>query len=210
MKTDLNNTLRQLKRSIKQADTGILDTNAFELLLNSIAEYAVSEGLSSAEEAANQCLALIQAGTGGNTLARKIGKLHSLIQTKKEKNAVMSKRESKARGELNKKMQQRQRRKTDLAVYDIVRVPTQGGWHHSVIVRIHRKRVECLPITTATEEQLSIIGCGYFKLKRTKNGQPLYLTSSRTVIPYDTAACCYVRPYENPAEIAEALSAFAG
>ena len=101
--------------------------------------------------------------------------------------------------------------KHDLSLYDVVRIPTQGGMHYSVITNIKRKQVvECYPITSTNPHRLSLVGCDCYPLQCTsENGEQLFLTSSRIQIPYDAAAKSFIRKYDNPAEIKLALTSFA-
>lgn len=123
---------------------------------------------------------------------------------------MMACREAKARANFFyeiKKIKDRH----DLSLYDVVRIPTQGGMHYSVITNIKRKQVvECYPITSTNQQRLSLVGCDYYPLQSTsENGEQLFLTSSRIQIPYDAAAKSFIRKYDNPAEIKLALTAFA-
>ena len=95
-------------------------------------------------------------------------------------------------------------------IYDVIKVPTQGGMHYSVVTKIYDNIVECLPITTANKTQLAKIGCQYYKLQsKTPSGGALYITNSSTKLPLHAAEKSYMYSYGNPAEIDKALLKFA-
>ena len=45
-----------------------------------------------------------------------------------------------------------------LNVYDVVKVPTMGGMHYSIISEINDEYVTCFPMTTASRKDLGLIG----------------------------------------------------
>lgn len=45
-----------------------------------------------------------------------------------------------------------------LNVYDVVKVPTMGGMHYSIISEINDEFVTCFPMTTASRKDLGLIG----------------------------------------------------
>ena len=209
MKIDLNKTLFQLKKMIKFADKNTLDKGALIQLLYSIAEYADSEGLSVAKSAANHCIGKMNTNCTSSALIHDLELLHRNLQQKKEKGQVMERREAAARSSFFKRLTSKKACSHEIQRYDVIKVPTQGGFHFSVVTKVQKQHIECYPITTASEHQLSMIGCDFYKLTgSSQDGSALYLTSSRTLIPYNAAARSYVRPYQNPCEIDAAMLAF--
>lgn len=47
----------------------------------------------------------------------------------------------------------------DVHPYDVIMAPTQGGWHHSIVISVDNNTVVCYPVTTANRFQLRKIGC---------------------------------------------------
>ena len=210
MRTDLNKTLFMVKKMIKNADKNMLDKDLACKQLSMIVSFAKEEGMQSISKIAKKCLYKVLYEVYAKSLVDDFKKLMSLLQTKKEKTQVMALREARARHSYFKNIGKSNNIVQDLSVYDIIKVPTQGGMHYSVVTKVNKNAVECFPITTATEEQLTKIGCQYVQLQhKNANGMPLFLTSSKTKIPFNAAVRSYIRPYDNPLEIEQALIAFA-
>jgi len=209
MTTDLNKAIYSLKKMVKQADQNVLNKHDAYGVILAISKYAESEKLNKAKEAAYKILNKISHKTPSENLIHDFESLQDILLHKKEKIQVMNYREMSARSGYFKNIYKQEKSNRDLAIYDVVRVPTQGGIHYSVVTKISKNHIECYPITTASKEQLQQIGCGYYELEdKSISGEPLYLTSRKTNIPYNAAIRSFVREYNRPDEIRSALNSF--
>lgn len=209
MQADLNKAMYLVKKMTKQVDKDMLEKEQTCKQLSMIVAYAREEKLHQAFKIAKHCLD--KAICDINSLdCSELKKLLSLLQVKKEKVQVMAIREAKARYGYFNRMNKITNKKDNLVIYDVIKVPTQGGIHYSVVTNITDNMVECFPITTAKKSQLAKIGCQYYKLQcKTPDGGSLYLTNSRTKLPLHAAEKSYTHSYANPAEIDRALLKFA-
>ena len=211
MKTDLNQAIFMVKKMIKQINnTNAIDKDKSCQQLSAIVEFAQQENMLQAAQTAQKCLIKFKYTTYPKSLLTSLYKLNALLCARKKKLRTMACREAKARANFFYEIK-KIKDKHDLSLYDVVRIPTQGGMHYSVITNIKRKQVvECYPITSTNQQRLSLVGCDFYPLQSiSENGEQLFLTSSRIQIPYDAAAKSFIRKYDNPAEIKLALTAFA-
>lgn len=209
MKTDLNKAIYMVKKMIKQMDKNMLEQELTCKQLSMIVAFAREENLHNVLKMAKHCLDKAICNIK-SLIISELKKLMSLLQAKKEKVQVMAIREAKARYGYFNRMNKTTNKKNNLLVYDVIKVPTQGGIHYSVVTNISDNIVECFPITTAKKSQLAKIGCQYYKLQcKTSDGGSLYLTNSKTKLPLHAAEKSYTHSYGNPAEIDKALLKFA-
>lgn len=209
MKTDLNKAMYMVKKMIKQIEKNTLEKELTCKQLSLIVAFTREENLSSAQKIAKDCLnkAVYNAESLNIT---ELKRLMTILQAKKEKVQVMAIREAKARYSYFNRLKKTTNEKNNLLIYDVIKVPTQGGIHYSVVTNISDNIVECFPITTAKKSQLAKIGCQYYKLQcKTSDGGSLYLTNSKTKLPLHAAEKSYTHSYGNPAEIDKALLKFA-
>ncbi len=209
MNADLNKAIYMVKKMIKLVDKNLLEKDQTCNQLSMITSYAKEEQLSNTFKQAKDCLNKAICGIE-YLRSEDLRKLLSSLQAKKEKVQVMAIREAKARYGYFNRINKTTNKKDNLVVYDVIKVPTQGGIHYSVVTNISDNIVECFPITTAKKSQLAKIGCRYYKLQcKTPDGGSLYLTNSRTKLPLYAAEKSYTYSYANPAEIDRALLKFA-
>lgn len=198
-----------VKKMIKQIEKNTLEKELTCKQLSLIVAFTRDENLSSAQKIAKECLnKAVYNVESLNTIELK--RLMTLLQAKKEKVQVMAIREAKARYSYFNRLKKTTKEKNNLLIHDVIKVPTQGGIHYSVVTNISDNIVECFPITTAKKSQLAKIGCQYYKLQcKTSDGGSLYLTNSKTKLPLHAAEKSYTHSYGNPAEIDKALLKFA-
>ena len=198
-----------VKKMIKQIEKNTLEKELTSKQLSLVVAFTRDENLSSAQKIAKECLnKAVYNVESLNTIELK--RLMTLLQAKKEKVQVMAIREAKARYNYFNRLKKTTNEKNNLLIYDVIKVPTQGGIHYSVVTNISDNIVECFPITTAKKSQLAKIGCQYYKLQcKTSDGGSLYLTNSKTKLPLHAAEKSYTHSYGNPAEIDKALLRFA-
>ena len=93
-------------------------------------------------------------------------------------------------------------------MYDIVKIPTQGGFHYSIVAEVTDDYVSCFPTTTASRRDLENMGCRSLSL--TDSGlsrfQGIRLTSSEVKIPIDIPRKSYKGSVADNAFIKKALS----
>lgn len=203
---DLNKTLYTLKKMIKSSDTATLNAENASKFMRQIVSFAKENRLKNIEKLCWSVVSKIGCRKPTCTIIHDLETIQRQLLTVKEKTQVMNHRENAARHYYYRSMNTASPAHHELALYDIVRVPTQGGMHLSVVTKIGSNNIECLPITTATPDQLRMIGRKYYPLGQTSvDGRPLYLTNSMTTIPLHVATRSYVRSYEDPATINSAL-----
>lgn len=209
MKTDLNKAMYMVKKMIKQIEKNTLEKEQTCKQLSLIVAFTREENLPSAQKIAKECLNKAVYNVESLNIIE-LKRLMTLLQAKKEKVQVMAIREAKARYSYFNRLKKTKNEKNNLLIYDVIKVPTQGGIHYSVVTNISDNIVECFPITTAKKSQLAKIGCQYYKLQcKTSDGGSLYLTNSKTKLPLHAAEKSYTYSYGNPAEIDKALLKFA-
>ncbi len=206
---DLNKTLYTLKKMIKSADTATLNKQDASKFMRQIVSYAKENKLKAVEKICWNVISKLGCRKPAYTMIHDLEEIQHYLLSVKEKTQVMNRRENAARHYYYRSMNTSNLEHHELAVYDVVRVPTQGGMHQSVVTKISKNHIECWPITTASPEQLMMIGCRYYPLgKNSSDGKPLYLTNSMTTIPYNVATRSYVRSYDDPATINSAINMF--
>ena len=121
--------------------------------------------------------------------------IHKEISAINEKRTVMGVREIHAQNQhAREKKDAMAKGPETLNRYDIVKVPTQGGWHKSIVTEVKDSVVTCFPITTASRGQLdmlrvrsiSLSDCGEDRYKGTR------LSASARRIPLEDAIPCYM------------------
>lgn len=126
-----------------------------------------------------------------------------------EKEKVMQLRETKALVGFYKKTKNVQTANV-LQYGDIVKVPTQGGYHFSIVVGIHNDMVECIPLTTAPEEDLQKLGLNSIAIEDFLiiDGveQKVRLTSAKTKLPVKCVACNKIGTYADINWLKEAVA----
>lgn len=207
---DLNKTLYTLKKMIKSADTSTLDAQETSKFLSQIISYAKTNKNRNVEKLCWSIISKIGSRKPSCSMIHDLECIQRKLLNVKKKQQVMLRRQTVACYNYNRLMKDSNAKQHDLALYDIVNVPTQGGVHQSVIIKINEDQIECLPITSASPKQLRMIGRDFYPLgQTTSDGTPLYLTDSKTNVPYNLAARSYIRSSENADMINSAIKTFA-
>ncbi len=211
---DTNKAIFNLKKISRRVETGTFDKNRTTDILLDIRRMLNSLGLT--EEASvirkiSKELACKKYAV--KSIISKIDHLISSLKKIKEKKLVMDNREASARRYFfckGKKMKNTIQVKA-LSLYDVILVPTQGGYHYSVVAKIQQNdSVLCYPMTTGSLEDLEKIGCQAIQLQSSFNGRykDSYITSACASIPYYAALNCYVGKFENTADVRNAIMNF--
>lgn len=207
---DLNKTLYTLKKMIKSSDTATLNKQDASKFMRQIVSYAKENKLKAVEKICWNVISKLGCRKPAYTMIHDLEEIQHYLLSVKKKTQVMNRRENAARHYYYRSMNTSNLEHHELAVYDVVRVPTQGGVHQSVIIKISDDQIECLPITSASPKQLRMIGRDFYPLGQTTfDGTPLYLTDSKTNVPYNMAARSYIRSSENADTVNSAIKAFA-
>ena len=92
--------------------------------------------------------------------------------------------------------------------FDVVKVPTQGGMHLSIVWEVNDQYVVCFPMTTATRKDLSLFGVKSVSLSGCgdEKYEGVRLTESATQIAADIAARSYVESIADNPFICEKLA----
>ena len=95
-----------------------------------------------------------------------------------------------------------------LNVYDVVKVPTMGGMHYSIISEINDEFVTCFPMTTASYKDLSLLGVKSVSLSDCgdKRYEKIRLSSSATKIALQDAIKSYTGSVADNPQICEKLA----
>lgn len=210
---DTNTAIYNLKKLVRKVESQSFNKNNTSEMLLEIRRMLNSLDL---REEANLARTISRELAGGiyseKAVIQRIEHLISSFKKIKEKKLVMERREASARRSFfDKKKRKSVSPVNKLSLYDVILVPTQGGYHHCVISKIYQnERVVCYPMTTATAEDLDLIGCQSVKLEGSAYGryQDTYITSSSTSIPYFAALNCYVGKLENIADVKDAIASF--
>ena len=136
--------------------------------------------------------------------------LQAQIEEIHRKNRVMNVRESNARSRFFAGNTQAASEECpdELKVYDVVKIPTQGGFHYSIVAEVKDDYVCCFPTTTASRRDLENMGCRSLSLTGSglERFRGIRLTSSRVKIPVDIARQSYKGSVSDNAFIKDALS----
>ncbi|GEM_PF-4065735 len=95
-----------------------------------------------------------------------------------------------------------------LKKYDVVKVPTQGGLHYSIVAEVNEDFVTCYPTTSANRHQLERVGCKSLSLSPSgdESFNGIRLTSSAVKIPIESARKSYTGSVANNVFICNALA----
>lgn len=95
-----------------------------------------------------------------------------------------------------------------LNVYDIIKVPTMGGMHYSIISEIHGEYIKCFPMTTANRKDLGLIGSKSISLSGCgdKRYEEIRISNSATRISHHDAIRSYVGTVADNQQICDRLS----
>lgn len=131
-----------------------------------------------------------------------------------EKEKEMNKRSIYSRikfREMVDKMVKEKKKGTTLQKYDVVKIPTQGGFHCSIVYDIIcDDKVLCYPITTSSNRSLRMLGNRSHTLLN--SGCPEYdgyrLTSAATYVSIQKASFTKIGHIKNHEEIDDAIRGF--
>ena len=95
-----------------------------------------------------------------------------------------------------------------LNVYDVVKVPTVGGMHYSIISEINDEFVTCFPMTTASRKDLGLIGTKSVSLSGCGDDryEGIRLSASATRVTLQDAIKSYIGSVANNSQICERLA----
>ena len=95
-----------------------------------------------------------------------------------------------------------------LNVYDVVKVPTVGGMHYSIISEINDEFVTCFPMTTASRKDLGLIGTKSVSLSGCGDDryEGIRLSASATRVTLQDAIKSYIGSVANNPQICERLA----
>lgn len=95
-----------------------------------------------------------------------------------------------------------------LNVYDIVKVPTMGGMHYSIISEINNEFVTCFPMTTASRKNLGLIGTKSVSLSGCGDNryEGIRLSASATKVSLQDAIRSYIGSVADNPQICEKLA----
>lgn len=147
------------------------------------------------------------------SITSSLSKLIKTFKAIKEKEKVMECREARARVCFFKHSPSLKKNiNCDVVLHcgDIVRVPSHGGMHYSIIANIKNETVECYPLTTGKKEDLDIINVKSMPISVLENGTQvdLRITSSKSLIPIRSAQQNKVGSYKDLAYLNKVISCF--
>lgn len=95
-----------------------------------------------------------------------------------------------------------------LNVYDVVKVPTMGGMHYSIVSEINDDYVTCFPMTTASRKDLGLIGSKSVSLSGCGDDryEGIRLSASATRVSVQDAIRSYIGSVADNPQICERLA----
>ena len=95
-----------------------------------------------------------------------------------------------------------------LNVYDVVKVPTMGGMHYSIVSEINDEFVTCFPMTTASRKDLGLIGTKSVSLSGCGDDryEGIRLSASATRVALQDAVRSYIGSVADNPQICERLA----
>lgn len=203
------------KKLLKSFRKGDLNVPRLVDYLSTILVFSNDSCIPKLKYYADRVVKYLQTGEGlYNDVFDAVCEIEELISKSNEKRRVMESRYNMSRIYYRKRMDESdgQSCPSKLNVYDIVKVPTMGGLHYSIISEINEGYVTCFPMTTASSRDLALVesksvslsGCGDDRF----NG--IRISSSKTKIALQDALKSYAGSVaDNPricAKLARAIS----
>ena len=196
-----NDVLYQLKQLVKMVRKGEIDITYFSLKLKKILKYCKEMELKEEKKILFKLMGSLQEKTIRQQYIEKLLlNLTKSFSAIVEKEKVMLYREAKARVGFFKS----KKRNDDVSVLqygDIVKVPTQGGIHYSIVTGIAKDMVECFPLTTSSANDLHKLGVRSIPVQDFLiiDGiqKDVRLTASKTRIPTKNAVCNRIGTFAN-------------
>lgn len=203
-----NDVLYQLQKLIKMLRKGNVDRTYFLAKLKGMVEFCKELELKEEKKTFSQLIGLLhETELRKQLIVKKMGKLTSKFGAMVEKERVMQRREASARATFFKNKQTATA--SILQFGDVIKVPTQGGFHYSVVTNIQKDMVECYPLTTASINDLNKLGVESIAIDDFLiiDGieRSVRLTASKTRIPARNAACNKIGTYTNIGWLKEAI-----
>lgn len=205
-----NDVLYQLQKLIKMLRKNNLDKVYFSAKLKSMVEVCKEYELKKEKKILFQLIGLLyEKELRKQYMLKKLEKLTKSFGSIVEKKKVMQYREASARVTFFSRTKQ-VLGSTILQYGDVVKVPTQGGFHYSVVTNIQKDIVECYPLTTASNNDLKKIGVRSVAIDDFLiiDGieQNVRLTASKTCIPTKRAVCNKIGTYANIERLRETIA----
>lgn len=158
------------KKLLKSFRKGDLNDPRMVDYLSTILVFSKDSCIPKLKYYANRVIKYLQTGEGlYNDIFEAVCEIEGLISKSNEKRLVMERRYNMSRKYYRKEMENiMDIYPSKLNVYDIVKVPTMGGLHYSIISEINEGYVTCFPMTTASSRDLALVesksvslsGCG--------------------------------------------------
>ncbi len=153
----------------------------------------------------------LQTGEGRyNDVLDIVSEIKELISKSNEKRRVMERRYNMSSIYYQKRLAESecQHCPSKLNVYDVVKVPTMGGLHYSIVSEINDEYVTCFPMTTASSRDLALVesksvslsGCG------DDSFDGIRISSSKTKIALQDALRSYVGSVADNQKICKKLA----
>lgn len=139
-----------------------------------------------------------------------IEKILEQLSIMNEKQSVMECRKRAASNHFRRSLATRtfEESPSELNVFDVIKVPTMGGMHLSVVADISDGMVTCYPMTTACRKDLGLIGTKSILLDSCEDERydGVRITSAATRIPVEDARRSYAGSVANYPSISNILS----
>ena len=204
---DNNKAIYSLKKMSKAAKKNELDYSSSINTMKEIRSYLREQELSSAVKSTQAVIRELTHHNLGKTFDDNVNNILYSLERIKEKQQVMNLRRSKVWGYFVQESKRKNGEVDSLKKYDMIYVPTQGGFHKCVISNVFKNDfVECYPLTTASQKNLKLLGCNFINVSF--EGKDLFLTSKRTSIPYFIAIKNYIGKWSDLATADKAFSMF--
>lgn len=212
MKT--NDVIYTLKKLEKQVKGNTIDFEEMSLSLRKIT-YSCNKKCHKGERAQIMQLIgyLFHKTLNKELILLKVQSLLKFYKARLEKEKVMRIREANARIGFfySTSSTDYYRLHQNLKFGDIIKVPTQGGSHYSIVNKVNRDSVECYPLTTAKRKELDLLGVDsrvvVDYLKKGGTQKLIRITDSKVHIPL----CSHfdkVGAYKNLPQLNKVINSF--
>ena len=204
---DNNKAIYSLRKIAKSAKKNELDITEALKTLKEIRYYLREQEQSSAIKSVRVIISSLIHHEFGEAFSDSVRSVLDSLGRIKEKQQVMNLRQVKAWGAFIHNSKSKKAAVDQLKRYDMIFVPTQGGFHRCIVSKVHANDcVECYPLTTTTPQNLKMLGCDYLTIS--SEGRDVYLTSQKTSIPYAIARKSYIGTWGDPMTADQAFASF--
>jgi len=210
---ETNAVIFKIKQLIKRLESNDYSQAYVYNTLYALKQYMAENNLPDCEKRIKNVYYCFKGSRRLKVMVQNLTYVRKTLLAIKEKNTVMARREADARANFFRKRKNSNVEERDLCKYDIIYVPTQGGYHYCVVMDVKKHYVECYPMTTASAADLDMLAVKYHKLEHPislsgVDTPVVYITSSKRKIPKNQASHSFIGHYFCAKEVDDAIISF--